>query len=308
MPARSFLSIDPRDLFSNVRTTSRLGAILQFPLVRAVVAVLFLLPVLAINTVVVLYVIEQFEEPMATHIDFIRMIITIPLLFFAYSLYCRLVERRKAFEIKWRGGGRQWLVGALVSAGLVTTCVAVISVLGSFEIVEYRSASVLVHNALVFGMGALLQEMVLLLILFRLTEELAGTWVALLLSLLVFGFVHIFNPNQTLGSVIFLVLSSLILVAPFILTRQIWLSWGFHAGWNFTQAGVFGMANSGVVFPGWMISKVTGPDWLTGGEIGIEGSYVALTVDLAIGILILIAAFRYGRFLKPGWKRNRIHS
>jgi membrane protease YdiL (CAAX protease family) len=305
MAATLFSSIKPSDLFSRLKPKARFWKILNFPLMRIVVIALFLVPIMAINAAVVLGVIEQVEEPLATQIDFLRMIFTIPLLLVSYSLYCRVFEKRKAFELSLKGAWKEWLVGALVAAGLVTLLVALISAFGSFEILEYRPALVLLKNALAFGMGALLQELILLCVLFRLVEEFAGTWVGIAVSLLIFGFAHIMNPNQTIGTVIFLILSSIVLIAPFILTRRLWVSWGFHAAWNFMQAGVFGMANSGIQFPGWMITEVEGPNWLTGGAIGIEGSWLSLGADLTLGLLVLYVAVRAGKIIAPRWRRQK---
>ena len=221
----------------------------------------------------------------------------------SYGWYCRVFEKRAAVEISVAGAGREWTAGFLIATTLVVLFVGLISVFGSFEILEYRPAKNLLKNFLAFGGGSLLQELILLCVLFRLVEEFAGTWVAIAASLLVFGFAHIANPNQSLGSAIFLVFSSILLIAPFILTRRIWLSWGLHAGWNFMQAGVFGMANSGIMFPGWMVTKVGGAEWLTGGAIGLEGSYPALLVDMAIGLLVLYAAIKAGKIVRPQWKR-----
>jgi len=297
MAAPLFSSIKASDLFSKFKPESRFWKILNFPLLRIIVIALFLVPIMALNAVVVFSIIEQVEEPLATHIDIVRMIITIPLLLMSYGLYCRFFEKRKAFEISLKGAWKEWLVGALVAASLVTLFVALISVFGSFEILEYRPALILLKNALAFSMGALLQDLILLCVLFRLVEELAGTWVGIAVSLLVFGFAHIMNPNQTIGTVIFLVLSSILLIAPFILTRRIWVSWGFHAAWNFMQAGVFGMPNSGIQFPGWMITKVEGPVWLTGGAVGIEGSWLAFSADITLGLLVLYVAVRAGKIV-----------
>lgn len=69
------------------------------------------------------------------------------------------------------------------------------------------------------------------------------------------------------------------------------------------QAGVFGMANSGILFPGWMVTQVGGAEWLTGGAIGLEGSYLALGIDLSIGLLVLFVAINAGKIVKPHWKR-----
>lgn len=296
-------TIRPADLFSKCLPKGKVARFFHFPLVRIAFIAIFLAPVMAINALVVFQVIEQSEEPLATQIDVVRMIFTIPLLLASYGLYCRIFEKRKACEIGLPGAAKEWTAGFLVATTLVVLFVGLISVFGSFEIVEYRSAWILLKNILAFGIGSLLQELILLCVLFRLVEEFAGTWVALAVSLLIFGFVHMANPNQTLGSAFFLVLSSILLIAPFILTRRIWLSWGIHAGWNFMQAGVFGMANSGILFPGWMVTQVGGAEWLTGGAIGLEGSYPALAADLVIGLLVLFAAIKAGKIVKPRWKR-----
>lgn len=229
----------------------------------------------------------------------------IPLLLLSYGLYCRYFENRRALEISLPGGGREWTAGFLVAATLVVFFAAVISVFGHFEILEYRSAGILLTNFLNFTAGSLLQDLILVCIVFRLIEEYAGTWIALLTSVLIFAFVHAGNPNQTLLTTTFLVFSSLILIAPFILTRRLWLGWGFHAGWNFMQAGVFGMANSGIQFPGWMVTAVEGPTWLTGGAVGLEGSYPALAIDTAIGVVLLLWATRAGKLVAPRWQARR---
>jgi membrane protease YdiL (CAAX protease family) len=297
-------NIQPDSLFSNFRPKQKIGRLLNFPLTRIFVIALFLAPFMLVNALVVLQVIEQVEEPLATNIDILRMLLMIPFLLISYAVYCRIFEKRKAHEISFPGSAREWMTGFLVATCLVVLFVALISVFGSFEIEEFRSAKVLFTNFLAFGMGSLFQELVLLCVLFRLVEEYAGTWVALVISLLVFSFAHAANPNQNLVSGIFLATSSIVLIAPFILTRRIWVSWGFHAGWNFMQAGVFGMANSGILFPGWMVTKIGGPEWLTGGDIGLEGSFLAAGADLAIGLVILFTAIQAGKIVSPAWKRT----
>ncbi len=297
-------AIKPADHFSNFFPGGKVARVFNFPLMRVLVFAVFVLPVFVLNSLVVFLVIEQVREPLASNIDILRMIVTIPLLLMSYHFYCRIFEKRRAVEISVTGAGKEWTVGFLVATILVVLFVGLISVFGSFEILEYRSPGTLLKNFLVFGMGSLFQELVLLCVVYRLVEEFAGSWVAIAASLLIFAFAHIANPNQTLGSAMFLVLSSILLLAPFILTRRIWLSWGIHTGWNFMQAGVFGMANSGILFPGWMVTKVGGAEWLTGGAIGLEASYPALLVDLSVGLLVLYAAIKAGKIVKPAWKRK----
>ena len=149
-----------------------------------------------------------------------------------------------------------------------------------------------------------MQEMVLLCVIYRLIEELAGSWISLFLSLMLFAGVHLFNEAETLATVSMLMLSSVILIAPFILTRRIWVSWGFHAAWNFMQAGVFGMANSGILFEGWIVSEFSGPEWITGGAIGLEATYLSIGLDFLIGVVILSMAMKAGKLVAPKWRRS----
>jgi hypothetical protein len=207
-------------------------------------------------------------------------------------------------EVSFGGAFKQWGTGALVAVGLVLSFVALIALIGEFHIVQFRPVSKLLNNFLMFSTGSLLQEMVLLCVIYRLIEELAGSWISLFLSLMIFAGVHLFNEAETLATVSMLMLSSLILIAPFILTRRIWVSWGFHATWNFMQAGVFGMANSGILFEGWMVSEFSGPEWITGGAVGLEATYLSIGFDFLIGVVILSMAMKAGKLVAPKWRRS----
>ena len=301
-------SIQPEDLFSRFSPHGPLGRIFNFPLLRFVVIVLFFAPIMIVNSVVVFQVIADLKEPMATHVDNIRMLMTIPLFILSYRLYCQIFEKRDAVEVGHQGALAQWGLGAVVATGMVLVFVLLIATLGEFRIIEFRSGLQLFNNFLMFSVGSLFQEMILLCVIYRLIEELAGSWISLACSLAIFAGVHLLNENETLASVSMLVLSSLMLIAPFILTRRIWVSWGLHAGWNFMQAGVFGMANSGIVFKGWIVSEVSGPEWLTGGAVGLEATYLSVGLDFFIGLVILGMALKAGKFIAPRWKRQGICS
>jgi len=301
-------NIKPQELFSQYSPSSIAGRFFNFPLSRIIIIFLFFAPILIVNSVVVMQVIENLEEPMATYVDMARLLITIPLIILSYRFYCRIFEKRDAVEVSYPGAFRQWGTGAIVATSLVLTFVILIALLGEFHIISFRSPLKLFNNFLMFSTGSLIQEMILLCVIYRLIEELAGSWVSLVSSLLIFAGVHLFNEAETLGSVFMLMLSGLILLAPFILTRRIWVSWGFHAAWNFMQAGVFGMANSGILFEGWLVTEISGPEWITGGAVGLEATYLSVGIDFLIGVVILKVAINAGKLVAPGWKtgHNRL--
>jgi hypothetical protein len=80
--------------------------------------------------------------------------------------------------------------------------------------------------------------------------------------------------------------------------ESLWGVMGVHAAWNWTQGNIFGVEVSGTTAYGashLMQWSVAGPDWLTGGGFGPEGSAITLVV-LIIGSLLVIAfALRKGK-------------
>ena len=294
----------PDASFTRALPESNVGRFLHHPLFRPFIIVLFLMPVVVINSAMVSGLIPRLGEPGATYLDIVRLAITIPLLLISYQWYCRSYEMRPATELNPEGGLVQWSIGATVAAGMVVIYVGLIEVFGDYTVVDIRSGTQLLANFLTFTAGSLLQDLVLICIVYRLLEELVGTWASLAVSLFLFGAIHLVNEGATTASAALLVFSSLIIIAPFILTRRIWFTWGFHAGWNFMQAGVFGMLNSSVSFNGWLVAEISGPEWVTGGAIGLEGTLHSVAIDFLIGLAILILAIKHQRIVAPRWKRD----
>jgi hypothetical protein len=86
----------------------------------------------------------------------------------------------------------------------------------------------------------------------------------------------------------------------------LWLAIGLHAAWNFTQGGVFGVNVSGFEFEGLLRSQLSGPELISGGALGAEGSIVAVLICLGAGIALVIRARQKGHIVPPYWKRQSI--
>ena len=83
-------------------------------------------------------------------------------------------------------------------------------------------------------------------VLFRWLEEFGGSWVALLLTSVLFGAAHLANPNASWIAAIGIALEAgVMLGAAYMLTRSLWLPMGLHAAWNFTQGEIFDIPVSG---------------------------------------------------------------
>jgi hypothetical protein len=137
-------------------------------------------------------------------------------------------------------------------------------------------------------------------VLFRLVEDSWGSYAALAVSSLFFGAAHLFNPNATwLSAVAIMVEAGIFLGAAYMLTRRLWLPIGIHAGWNFTEGGVFGAAESGTAPHGWLQSTTSGPAWLSGGDFGPEASVVTVMICGALGLALVLWVASHGGIVRP---------
>ena len=82
--------------------------------------------------------------------------------------------------------------------------------------------------------------------LFRIIEERTGTWIALALTGVVFGAIHLANPDATLwGTTAIAIEAGFMLAACYAATRNLWVPIGLHFGWNFAAGGIFSVVVSG---------------------------------------------------------------
>jgi hypothetical protein len=143
-------------------------------------------------------------------------------------------------------------------------------------------------------------------IVFRISEELVGTWGSLAISAGLFGVLHLANPHATLTAAVAIALEAgVLLAAAYLVTRRLWFAIGLHAGWNFTQGGIFGVAVSGFEAKGLLKGSLSGPPWLSGGEFGAEASLIAVAVCVSAALPLLLFAARGGQWRAAPWRAQR---
>jgi hypothetical protein len=131
--------------------------------------------------------------------------------------------------------------------------------------------------------------------------------VALVLSSAIFGAVHLFNPGATLVSGLAIsVEAGILLGVTFMVTRRLWLCIGLHAAWNFVQGSVFSVPVSGFDSVGLFAGRLEGPDWLTEGKFGVEGSVVAVVLSLCLATFLFYRAKQIGHVRKPFWRAAHV--
>jgi hypothetical protein len=113
-------------------------------------------------------------------------------------------------------------------------------------------------------------------------------WFGILVTLVFFAYVHLSNPNATLGmTFINTSIAGLWFGIAYLRTRSLWFPLGLHWAWNWALGAFFGLPVSGMnlVSHPLLRGSDAGPEWLTGGNYGIEGG-IAGTIALVLATVL----------------------
>ena len=111
---------------------------------------------------------------------------------------------------------------------------------------------------------------------------------AIAISSSLFGFLHLGNSGVTFLSVLNIVLDGVLAGLLLVYTDSIWLVVAQHGTWNYVQGNLLGFQVSGTGADASIFSFTmgSGPDWLTGGAFGAEGSIIT-TLVLLVSLVIV---------------------
>ena len=209
-------------------------------------------------------------------------------------------------EFTFQRAGGEFAAGLGIGFVLFSLVAGITALLGGFEVLGLRGTGALWSMLSLSVFSGVFEETLLRGVVLRHLEAMLGTWTALAISSAIFGAAHLMNPDATPFAACAIAMEAGILLgAAYLLTRRLWLAVGLHAAWNFTQGWVFSVPVSGGPAPlGLLITRRAGPDWLTGGNFGLEASVIALVVATAAGAGMLVLARRRRCFIAPMWRRR----
>lgn len=218
-----------------------------------------------------------------------------------YPLLTRWLEGRRHPAELDRGRALGGVgIGALIGLMFMAVTIGVIALIGGMRVLDGGSLTGALGGLgfwIVVGVG---EELLFRGGLFRILEEWTGTWIALVLSGVVFGAIHLTNPDASAWGALAIALEAGgLLGAAYVATRSLWLPIGIHIAWNFTQGSLFGAQVSGSGIGGMelMRTELTGADLLTGGTFGPEASVVAVLLGLGITAALIVVAHRRGNWI-----------
>ncbi|MEQ5842482.1 CPBP family intramembrane metalloprotease [Paraburkholderia acidicola] len=206
-----------------------------------------------------------------------------------------LIDRKSWLDYGLRAPHRaaHFAQGLFWGVVLVSGTMAVLMLSGGAKIefsgLDFRSLiSAAALWAVVFLLVAIAEELLCRGYLFFKLAAGTNPFVAAVLTSLLFGTAHLGNHGESIRGVVLAILFGLVACVAVWRTGSLWWAIGVHAAWDWSQSFLFDTANSGGLFTGdhFLTTRAIGPDWLSGGSVGPEGSLLMLPV---MGLLAFIA-------------------
>lgn len=219
------------------------------------------------------------------------------LLLVSYYYFFRLYDKRKITELSIKHLPKEMFGGFIFGFLTISLSIFIIYLLGHYQAISITTAHYSAKFFTTLILAALVEDLFHRGLIVREIENWLGTHKAIIIAILV-ELQHIFNPNSNLFSFLLYVIWGFTMAMMFIYTKRIWLPFFFHLGWNFAQP-FYGSNLTGLNDMGSIIqSKFTGPELLTGGATGIEGSIFTASFLLFIGIALYYLAKKEGKIVK----------
>ncbi len=202
------------------------------------------------------------------------------------------------------GWQREWGIGFAFGWAAVIACVLPIALAGDLHIsfwTDVRAFWLFGINVVLLAVSALAEEVAFRGYPFQRLIDAVGPTMATVILSVIFGLLHLSNPDATPESTLVTMLAGVLLSLAYLRTKGLWLPWGLHFAWNLSMGAFFGLPVSGLVnFSTVVQSRGLGPHWLTGGGYGPEASGVtALMLFIAIFVLVRVTRDYSWKYNQP---------
>jgi membrane protease YdiL (CAAX protease family) len=193
--------------------------------------------------------------------------------------------------------GKRFWQGMLIGIGeisLIVGCMAAFRAY-SFGPLSFHGAKILQWGILWFIAAVLiaLPEEFLFrgYLQFTLTNGI-GFWPAAFATSLCFALIHRTNPGENWFGVANIFFTGLLWAFALRRTGSLWLPVGWHAAFDFGESFLYSVPDSGGIFEGHLSNATVahGRTWLTGGDVGPEGSLLAF-LTIALGAVLIHFSF-----------------
>jgi uncharacterized protein len=279
--------------------------LLHFPLTKITIAVIVCVGIYGIGQ----FAFGQLLDMTALDKEIKNLIVGIVASLLAIGSYVFLFkwyEKRPITELSTKNISKHLLWGISIGFILQALTILVMYVKGGYTVVSVNPFLYIIPSLTMAFTSAIFEEILMRGIIFRLIEEKLGSYIALIISAIIFGALHLANPNSSIVAALGLAIQAgLSLAAAFIYTKNLWFPIAIHFAWNFTQSGIFGAVTSGNTMKKTLITaKIEGAEWFTGGSFGPEGSIQATLFCLVVTVVLIFLSQKDGKIVPPYWQKS----
>ncbi len=201
------------------------------------------------------------------------------------------------------GWGRELATGAALGWGMMTAIALVMALTGTMYVHFWwspRAFFLLAIQIATLAVGAVVGEIAFRGYPFQKLMEATGPFTATVLSCCFFGLMRMESPDAGTAGIWVSGIGALLLSLAYLRTRALWLPVGIHFAWATSMGALFGLPVAGRMESAVVVQTAAyGQHWLTGGDYGPEGSWLAFFV-LAAGVFVLVRVTR-----DIAWKMNQ---
>ncbi|HFI0131496.1 TPA: lysostaphin resistance A-like protein [Streptococcus suis] len=204
----------------------------------------------------------------------------------AIILWARFVEKSPwlGLGMTKKGAFKDFILGWGIGAAMLITCVLLMWGFGAIRISSVQFSPQLFGEFLVLVLAWSVQgtteELLTRGWMFSSLSAKHNIPVGTLVSSLFFTFLHLGNDGISLIPLLDLTLFAILACLVMLKTGNLWVISGIHAAWNCFQGNVFAFPVSGTqAGQAFIAVETSGPDWLSGGAFGVEGSVISLIVQ-----------------------------
>ena len=155
----------------------------------------------------------------------------------------------------------------------------------------------------IFLLAAVIEEITARGIVFRLITDKWNVVAGLVVSSIIFGFVHLFNPNTTALSCLRIAITGGWLCGiAYAYHRTLWVPIGIHWAWNYMQSNIFehSVPGSALNSPPILILASKGVKFPAGIGFDTEVSIISTAIGVAISAVYTILYFKKKARFKTG--------
>ena len=288
----------------SARPSGLLGRLRRWEFLRLVVYCAGLIAVLVASKLVGNLVTPPAGKPHHQEILLAANLASAVLLLVAYALLVRLMERRPVTELGLSKGAGQIVIGSGIGLALMASVYGLLWGMGLVTVSPGTGLDGLGGVLAATFAAAVLEELLIRAVVFRLVENISGTTIAVVFSAALFGLLHALNPGATVVSGVAIAIEAGVLLAvAYVLTRNLWFVIGIHLGWNFTEGALFGAKVSGGAASHALVrTSIAGPDLISGGGFGPEASVVSVGLSAALSAVIIVLILRRSGWRPLTWK------